>query len=448
MAPGATGPPDVTAGRTPHQTAPLASSSCNMDVVEVEGEAISPEDFENDTGWLSSHRKRSGKALARLNLAQNDSQRQPGTGSASSVSKTPEPKRKQAIRLPRQPRLPKEDIKIVLRPRDGLDVAKLNDAQIRDGVLSAAAIKKEEAEDDLPRTSPKQNIIVVSTPKMAHAEKYNGIRQLCFGKHSYEITAYAAPPEDTTKGVIHNIPDYDTADDITRSLVYKKNPAILQARRMGKTNSVIIVFEGRRVPYYVYYRGAEYRCFLHKKKHEFCTSCGRLGHRADVCPQPDKPFCKSCNLENPPDNHVCELNCAICGEGHTTGDKKCRKRFKTPFLLKQRQWEKQHRGSRPKESSTDRSNTDNGAGPEGHHREARIAEKRSRSGSFPRLPPPAAEKESTGGRHRSRSKSRHREEKRRESCSASRSRLNDKSMVDHSKMAEDAAREQGLRANV
>ncbi|KAH9360099.1 hypothetical protein HPB48_003843 [Haemaphysalis longicornis] len=141
MAPGATGPPDVTAGRTPPQTAPLASSSCNMDVVEVE-----------------------------------------------------EPKRKQAIRLPRQPRLPKEDIKIVLRPRDGLDVAKLNDAQIRDGVLSAAAIKKEEAEDDLLQTSPKQNIIVVSTPNMARAEKYNKIRQLCFGEHSYEITAYAAPP--------------------------------------------------------------------------------------------------------------------------------------------------------------------------------------------------------------------------------------------------------------
>ncbi|KAH9380815.1 hypothetical protein HPB48_007240 [Haemaphysalis longicornis] len=127
-----------------------------MEVVEVEGETISLEDFENYTGWLSSHGKRSGNSLERLKLAQNDSQRQPDTGSASSVSKTPEPKRKQAIRLPHQPRLPKEDIKIVLRPRDGLDVAKLNDAQIRDGVLSAAAIKKEEAEDDLLRTSLKK----------------------------------------------------------------------------------------------------------------------------------------------------------------------------------------------------------------------------------------------------------------------------------------------------
>ncbi|KAH9376478.1 hypothetical protein HPB48_006563 [Haemaphysalis longicornis] len=92
-----------------------------------------------------------------------------GAGSASSVSKTPEPKRNQAIRLQRQPRLPKEGIKIVLTPRAGFDVAKLNDAQIRESVLSAAAIKKEEAGDDLLWTSPKQNIIVVGTPKVAHA---------------------------------------------------------------------------------------------------------------------------------------------------------------------------------------------------------------------------------------------------------------------------------------
>ncbi|KAH9379065.1 hypothetical protein HPB48_021932 [Haemaphysalis longicornis] len=161
MVPGATVPPDVSAGRTPPLTAPLASSSCTMHVVEVVGETVSPEHFENDAGLLLSHRKRSRKAFARLNLAQNDSQRQPGTGSTASVIKTPETKRKEAIRLPRQPALPKGDIKIVLRPRDGLDNAKMNDAQIRDGAVSATAIKKEEAEDDLLRTIPKQNIIIL-----------------------------------------------------------------------------------------------------------------------------------------------------------------------------------------------------------------------------------------------------------------------------------------------
>ncbi|KAH9384835.1 hypothetical protein HPB48_026856 [Haemaphysalis longicornis] len=35
---------------------------------------------------------------------------------------------------------------------------------------------------------------------------------------------------------------------------------------MGKTNSAIIIFEGSQVPYFVYYRGAEYRCFFAQKE--------------------------------------------------------------------------------------------------------------------------------------------------------------------------------------
>lgn len=170
--------------------------------------------------------------------------------------------------LPRKPQLPKEDIKIALRSRDGLNITKLSAAKIRDGVLRAAAVKIEDAEEDLWCLSSTQNIIVVSPPKMENVEKYNAIRELRFGEKSYETTAYAPPPEDTATGVIHNIPDYDTDEDISRSLVYKKNPTILQARGMGKTNSAIIVFEGNKVPYFVYYRGADRKakgCTLYEK---------------------------------------------------------------------------------------------------------------------------------------------------------------------------------------
>ncbi|KAM7303485.1 uncharacterized protein ISCGN_013441 [Ixodes scapularis] len=115
---------------------------------------------------------------------------------------------------------------------------------------------------------------------------------------------------------------------------------IHRVRRMGNTNSIIIVFEGPKVPFCVYYRGAEYRCYLHKKKVEVCGACGRIGHRADVCPTPDKQQCIECGAQNPTDNHNCNPSCALCGKDHPTGDKRCRKRFQTPFLIKQRQWEK------------------------------------------------------------------------------------------------------------
>ncbi|KAH7954918.1 hypothetical protein HPB49_022780 [Dermacentor silvarum] len=68
--------------------------------------------------------------------------------------------------------------------------------------------------------------------------------------------------EDTSKGVIHGIPEEETQEDIEKSLVNERNPGILHARRMGKTNIIIIAFEGQHVPHYVFYRGAEYRCLL------------------------------------------------------------------------------------------------------------------------------------------------------------------------------------------
>ncbi|KAH7977653.1 hypothetical protein HPB49_003140 [Dermacentor silvarum] len=108
--------------------------------------------------------------------------------------------------------------------------------------------------------------------------------------------ASLASSTDTSKGVIPNIPHYDTAEDITKSLIYKKNPTILQARRMGNTNSVII-FEAPKLPSYVYNRGAEYRSYLHKEKVEVCGACGRIGHCADVCPTPDKKHCNDCGAK-------------------------------------------------------------------------------------------------------------------------------------------------------
>ncbi|KAH9377946.1 hypothetical protein HPB48_004277 [Haemaphysalis longicornis] len=109
---------------------------------------------------------------------------------------------------------------------------------------------------------------------------------------------------------------------------------------------------------------AEYRCYIHKRKHEVCSSCGRLGHRMYVCPSPDRAFCSSCGLANPMDQHVCTVKCALCGKDHVTGDKQCKKRYRTAFIVKQRHWRRELEHSRD-------------AG------DARL--QRDRSASFPRL---------------------------------------------------------------
>lgn len=393
-----------------------------MKTIEVDGEFISPEDITAEAGWLSSHRRRGARALAQLDLTPGHSPELEGAGSRPTNRQSYAKKQtSRQPRLPHQPPLPKEDIKIVLRPQEGLDITKISHAGLRDGVLRATGIGYEEAAEDILRINPAKNIIVTSTPSMERASKYTAIKELYFQEKSYKVTAYAAPPEDTVKGIIHNIPEYDSDEDITRSLLYKKNPTILQARRMGRTNSVIIIFEGTTVPHYIYYRGAEYRCLIHKKRHELCDGCGRLGHRMDVCPAPDKKICKICGTEAPPENHQCEPKCALCGRDHQTGDKKCRLRFQTPYILKKRKWEKQQRqrnyGRRPQKGSRNGASTSSilrkQDGPSGA-----TPGKRGRSRSFPRLPQherqsrrdvsrgPGTRYNSASSQHRSRSSSR------------------------------------------
>ncbi|KAH9362582.1 hypothetical protein HPB48_015504 [Haemaphysalis longicornis] len=341
----------------PGASRPRTPTTTGMEVVEVEGEDISPEDFHNDAGWLSCHKQRRQSTYSTL----SSPARRPGTGCFGAATSSRLPARY------RQPRLPKRGHHIVLRPRDGLDVRKHSDAQIRDAIYSATALQPSDVEMDIVRTKPTHNIVIISTPKIGNTEKYNALREIRTSDKTYEIRAYATAPEDTTKGVIYNIPDYDSDEDINKSLKYSKNPTILTARRMGKINSAIIIFEGSQVPYFGYYRGAEYRCFLHKKKQEICDACGGVGHRKDVCPQPENKTCKTCGASNPDSAHGCIPQCAICGKDHVTGDKRCRQRYKTPYLLIQRKGEKikqqrlhyQHAGSEASGSDRSRGNAAN-----------------------------------------------------------------------------------------
>lgn len=398
----------------PGASKPRPPTTTGIEVVEVEGENISPEDFHNDAGWLSCHKQRRQSTYSTL----SSTARRPGTGCSGAATSTPvsgnSPRSRLSARY-RQPRLPKEDIKIVLRPRDGLDLRKHSDAQIRDAINSAMALQPSDVEMDIVRTNPTQNIVIISTPKIGNAEKYNALREIRISDKTYEIRAYATAPVDTTEGVIHNIPDYDSDEDVKKSLKYSKNPTILTARRMGKTNSAIIIFEGSQVPYFVYYRGAEYRCFLHKKKQEICDACGGVGHRKDVCPQPENKTCKTCGASNPDSAHGCIPQCAICGKDHVTGDKRCRQRYKTPYLLIQRKWEKikqqrlhyQHAGSdasgRDRREETQRSRTTAHLSRKDLLDKAHNQE-RGRSKSFPRLPRQTQGAQNSGRSSRSASK--------------------------------------------
>lgn len=125
-----------------------------MDRIEVDGESTSPEDINEEAWWLTSHQRRSARALAMLCLTLGDSPGQATAGSQSS-NKTSlvNTKSHWSQRLPHQPLLPSEDIKIILRPLEGLDIGRISQASVRDGVLPATGISHDEAADDILRTN-------------------------------------------------------------------------------------------------------------------------------------------------------------------------------------------------------------------------------------------------------------------------------------------------------
>ncbi|KAH7931988.1 hypothetical protein HPB52_025047 [Rhipicephalus sanguineus] len=305
-----------------------------MDVVGVEGETISQEEYD-DPGWMAAHTRRQSRTKERSSIG--DSSRI--TDETRQLEIRRDSWRKHRTPAPRQPQLPEEDYKVVIQPRGGFDTTQ-SSASIKDAVLRAAKIPIADAEEDILRVNARQNTFVMSTPKLEHAKRYSQLKEIPIRTSVFGAAAYITAPENTSKGVIKGIPAYDEPEDIERSLVNRRNPTVLHARRMGRTNCVVIVFEGTSVPHYVYYRGAEYRCVLYRKKHELCTTCGRLGHRADVCPAPNTKKCRGCRMLNPAEDHQCDPRCSLCGKAHLTGDKKCRELFKTPYILKERYWER------------------------------------------------------------------------------------------------------------
>ncbi|KAH7944963.1 hypothetical protein HPB49_002859 [Dermacentor silvarum] len=120
------------------------------------------------------------------------------------------------------PQLSRGDYKIIIRPRGGLRVTDHGAARLATSIYHAAEIPRE-AQDDAICTNFKQNIIVVSTPIEAHADKYQKISRINIGNQAFETSAYEAATDCKSKGVIRGIPLEDTARNITANVITPRN---------------------------------------------------------------------------------------------------------------------------------------------------------------------------------------------------------------------------------
>ncbi|KAH9381246.1 hypothetical protein HPB48_014443 [Haemaphysalis longicornis] len=99
---------------------------------------------------------------------------------------------------------------------------------------------------------------------------------------------------------------------------------------LGASSSVVITFEGLHVPFYVKAYGILTRCRPYRQTIQCCSVCGQLGHRQDVCPNPDTPVCAQCHVKNPAADHECVPTCKLCGLDHPTASRDCRKKLRPP----------------------------------------------------------------------------------------------------------------------
>ncbi|KAG0425526.1 hypothetical protein HPB47_027298, partial [Ixodes persulcatus] len=178
---------------------------------------------------------------------------------------------------------------------------------------------------------------------------YFNLHTIRIGEENHPLATHVADPANTSPGIIFNVSGYDTPENISRYLIdCNHDPAILLGRRMGKNNSVQIVFNSPEVPHWVSYHGAPYRCVLFKHKTEACNICWTIGHCVDVCPSPRTKKCPRRGRDYSPTDYDRDVKCAVCRGPHPTASPRCKKRFQEHPVIPRRQAQ---RPSRPRPQS-------------------------------------------------------------------------------------------------
>ncbi|KAH7942689.1 hypothetical protein HPB51_028640 [Rhipicephalus microplus] len=98
------------------------------------------------------------------------------------------------------PSLPMDDIKIVIRPNGALDIAKVGSPVVTAAILQAAELTDKEKIKDTVCSNIQQNIVVVSTHDLDHADRYVHIGSIQVNGVTHDVNAYETASEHTTKG--------------------------------------------------------------------------------------------------------------------------------------------------------------------------------------------------------------------------------------------------------
>ncbi|KAH7937189.1 hypothetical protein HPB49_008599 [Dermacentor silvarum] len=151
-----------------------------------------------------------------------------------SRKKTAERKKRPPI-----PRLPRDDRKIVVRPRN------LNLRTIPPGILLATVCAQLNLpmpvirNEDQLRINPYNNTFTISTPSDERAQLYLNLPGIRINDVDHPVMAYLPAPDNAVRGVIYGALGDESAEEIIE-LCTIENPKlqILSARRMGQSRAM------------------------------------------------------------------------------------------------------------------------------------------------------------------------------------------------------------------
>ncbi|KAH9369629.1 hypothetical protein HPB48_010688 [Haemaphysalis longicornis] len=223
------------------------------------------------------------------------------------------------------PPLPVSGYKVFLSPR-GLNLAEISPVQLSLAIKFTTKAPIAITKAWKVRIDPDQNIAIIGTSSQAAANNLATLTVLHLGGKVYKFRAYQTPRHDSVRGVIHGIPA-EADSDYLMDMVCAHDATLIQARRMGKSNSALLTFSGKRLPLYFFLAEAELRCYPFMKSALYCSRCRSTKHRTDVCPVLDTPMCARFGQLHST-NQSFEPRCPVCGEAHLSGSKECRHRHR------------------------------------------------------------------------------------------------------------------------
>ncbi|KAH7968185.1 hypothetical protein HPB52_006436 [Rhipicephalus sanguineus] len=275
--------------------------------MEVEGGPLTSEEFSKDSGWQTVAARGSRAKSAPVERA-------------GAISTGANPNDDVAAQGRRDRGRAKAKIIFRVRREDHCQASsRVGPTVVAEAIWNAVGIDSVTRYSDTMCPNFQQNIMVVSTPSRENATRYVKVECIAIGGQQHEVNAYEAAPHSTCKGVIRGIAPSDGPEELDCKIVTSKNPQAMGDERIKNTGTVVVVFDGYKVPNYVSYGGTLVRCALYRKQVEVCYACGRLGHRADVCSCPDEAVCRGCGIAKLDEQHKCRL----CGGRHLTAAKEC-----------------------------------------------------------------------------------------------------------------------------